>query len=182
MWAWRADARTADWGDTRVVDPKTDQVYECLNKNELSTCNWSPESFNKLKKMIAEQVPEGDNQSNAMDRINQNLDPDPTKAPQGESDMAKVWKAHSSACPATDACEKQLAAIWQKTGCAAEGTPYVLRKLLVDLAGPLLLFARKARCAVCSQLPSSTRRIVLERTAYQTMKRESSKKSTATLH
>jgi hypothetical protein len=42
--------------------------------------------------MIAAQVPDGDERREAMTRIEQSLDPDPTKAPEGEDDMAKIFE------------------------------------------------------------------------------------------
>jgi uncharacterized protein YjbI with pentapeptide repeats len=52
--AWRADARTAAWKDTRVVDQETGPKYPCERNDELAACDWSAESFEKLKQMIAE--------------------------------------------------------------------------------------------------------------------------------
>ncbi len=113
---WRADAREAVWEDTRVVDPETGPKQ------------WSVESFEKLKQLIAEQVLEGENRRAAMERIEQL---DPKKALEGEDEMADAWEDQADYSPTVDVYEKRLAGIWRETGCAAEGAPYVLRRLLI---------------------------------------------------
>jgi hypothetical protein len=83
--------------------------------------------------MIAEQVLEGGHRRAAMERIEQWLDPDPTKALEEVEAMEKVWKAQARSSPAIEVYEKRLARIWRETGCASEGAPYVLRGLLDHL-------------------------------------------------
>lgn len=61
VFTWRADAREAHWKDTRVVNPEIGPKQACRvpEKSWLtSTCEWSAESLDKLKKIIAEGVPE----------------------------------------------------------------------------------------------------------------------------
>jgi uncharacterized protein YjbI with pentapeptide repeats len=125
VFVWRADARYAVWNDTNVTAPETGLIDE--QKKE-----WSVDSFERLKQMIAEEVSEGDMRRDALQRIEQRLDP--TKALEGENDMAKVWKAHARSSPAREVYEKRLAELWHETGCAAEGAPYVLREFLHRLA------------------------------------------------
>jgi hypothetical protein len=132
VYAWGADARQATWEDTRVPNPKTGPKYDCIKNNEPSTCDWSsPQSFNELKQLIAEQIPEGDMRSYAMKRIEQRLDP--SKALMGEDEMAKVWENKARSSPTTQIYEKHLAGFWREIGCAAEGAPYVLRGLFAQL-------------------------------------------------
>jgi hypothetical protein len=121
VFAWRADAREAAWEDTRVITPEAGPM--------------SVASYEKLKQLIAEQVPEGDKRRDAMKRIEQRLDP--AKALEGEDEMANVWEHHARSSPGLDVYEKRLAEIWRKTGCAVEGMPYVLGGLLGQLeVGP----------------------------------------------
>jgi uncharacterized protein YjbI with pentapeptide repeats len=115
--AWRADARSAAWEETRVVNPETGPM--------------SVESFGELKQLIGEQVPEGDKGRDAMNWIAQSLDP--TKALEGEDEMAKVWQSQAGSSPTPDVYENRLAGILRETGCAADGAPYVLRGLLANL-------------------------------------------------
>ena len=142
VFVWRTDAQRAVWGDTLVLNPETGPKYECMQG---LICDWRPESFNELKKMIAEQIPDGAMRSAAMTRIEQRLDPDPTKGPGGDDDMAKFWKGKDQArsSPATVNYAEHLAAIWQETGCAAEGAPYVLRGLLRNLSSPYSPFSKQ---------------------------------------
>jgi Pentapeptide repeats (8 copies) len=125
---WRADARQAAWKDTRVARPETG-----LKANRSYECDWTAASFAALKQLIAEKVPEGDNKRAAMERIERRLDP--TKALEGEDEMAKVWAAARESVPPTpEAYEKSLAGQWRELGCAAEGAPYVLHALIARLS------------------------------------------------
>jgi hypothetical protein len=99
-------------------------------KNDVpSTCGWSPELFNELRQLSAKQFSEEDYRLRpAMERID-NLDP--TNALIGEDKMAKAWE--DRARPATENDYERLSGIWRDTGCAAEGTPYVIGGLLFQL-------------------------------------------------
>jgi hypothetical protein len=44
--------------------------------------------------------------------------------------MAEVWKARANSSPAREVYEKRLAELWRNTGCAADGAPYVIRRLV----------------------------------------------------
>ena len=82
--AWRADSRKAVVESARVINAETD------------TKQWSVGSFEMLKKLILEQVPEGYKRQLAIKLIEGALDP--TKTLEGEDEMAKTWErlAHSS--------------------------------------------------------------------------------------
>jgi uncharacterized protein YjbI with pentapeptide repeats len=145
VFTWRTDAREAVWEETRVINPETRPKYECLKDVETPICDWSPVEFDDLKKMIVEQVPEGDRRRDAMEGIDR-LDPKPLA---GEEEMAKVWKRRARSSPAIKVYEKRLAGIWRETGCAFRGAPYVLRGLLVQISrfgaqGPQLPALAKA--------------------------------------
>jgi uncharacterized protein YjbI with pentapeptide repeats len=133
--AWRADAQNAFWNDTRVVAPHTGAKDESPDKDR--KCNWTAASFEELKKLIGELVPEGNLRRAATERIEQALDP--TKALEGEDEMAKVWSARATSSPNPKVYERRLAQQWRKTGCAAEGAPYALRQLIVALSGRLVV-------------------------------------------
>ena len=125
--AWRADAQRAEWKDTRVAQPETGP--QAVKR---SACDWTEADFAKLKQLIAKEVPRGNNKRAAMERIEQRLDP--TKALEGEDEMAKVWAARERESPAPEAYAKSLAGQWQKLGCAEDGVPYVLRALIARLS------------------------------------------------
>jgi uncharacterized protein YjbI with pentapeptide repeats len=124
--AWRADARQADWKDTRVAlkGPKV---------NKVPICDWTAASFAELKKLIAKEVPEGNSRRSAMERIEQRLDP--TKPLDGEDEIAKIWAAREREVPTLEAYEKNLTGQWREAGCAAEGAPHVLHAFVARLSG-----------------------------------------------
>jgi uncharacterized protein YjbI with pentapeptide repeats len=162
IFAWRADAGEASWEDTRVVSPfikpikcfnatqlqlpdhrsgdldylpgRINSGYKKYKKKEPPNCDWTAEDFKKLKVLIAEVVPQGDHRRDAMERIEEKLDPDPTKTLAGEDEMAKLWNDRANSSPTTEVYEKRLAGIWEQIGCAAEGAPYVIRGLLAHFA------------------------------------------------
>jgi uncharacterized protein YjbI with pentapeptide repeats len=123
---WRANARQAVWKDTKVELPKGHKIHEC---------DWTATDFAGLKKLIAEEVPEGLMKRDAMKRIEQRLDP--TKALEREDEMAKTWAARASEAPAPEAYAKSLAGQWREAGCAAEGAPDMLHGLISRLSNPL---------------------------------------------
>ncbi|WGJ14131.1 pentapeptide repeat-containing protein [Methylocapsa sp. D3K7] len=142
---WRADARTAAWKDTFVAStqtgqtgPKGDKVkVEFLTNSD--QCDWTVDSFAKLKQLITEEVPEGENKDAAMGRIEQRLDP--TKALEGENEIAKMWTARERETPTREVFERNLAGQWREVGCA--GTPSVLSALVSQLEKILDLAVRR---------------------------------------
>jgi hypothetical protein len=127
--AWRADARQATWKDTRVAHPETGPEAD-----KIPECDWTAASFVALKRLIVEEIPEGDTKSATWKRIEQRLDP--TKALEGEDEMAKIWAVQANSSPAPEVYEKSRAGQWRELGCAAEGAPYVLHALIVQLSFP----------------------------------------------
>jgi uncharacterized protein YjbI with pentapeptide repeats len=124
--AWRADARKAAWGDTRVTTPpKADEAHKC---------EWTAAQFAALKQLIAKEVPDGENKGATMERIDQRLDP--TTALEGEDEMAKIWAAGETEAPSREAYVKSLAGQLRDVGCAAKGAPYVLHALIARLGSP----------------------------------------------
>jgi hypothetical protein len=121
VFAWRTDARNANWQDTFVVGAETSPV------------GWAAESFNKLKQLVAEQLPEGDKRRGAMERIMSRLDP--AKGLEKENEMGNVWEAQARSSPIPEIYEKRLAKLWQEIGCEADGAPYVLSRTARSLDG-----------------------------------------------
>jgi len=131
---WRADARKAIWKDTWVTRPEAGQIYSCRNYMGLKnyvTCDWTADTFEELKSLIAKEVLGGDQRRAAMEGIERRLDP--AKALEGEKEMTMIWAALEQDSPTPDVYEKSLAEQWRATGCAADGAPYVLRVLLYRL-------------------------------------------------
>jgi hypothetical protein len=117
---WRADARQAAWEETRVVPPD----HECY---------WTAASFAAFKQLIAVKVAEG-YFIRPLRTIEQMLDP--SKALEGEDEMAKIWAAREHESPTPEAYAKILAEQWRELGCAADGVPYVLHGLVAQLGDP----------------------------------------------
>jgi uncharacterized protein YjbI with pentapeptide repeats len=125
---WRADAQeSAGLKDARVINPETGPKYECEKTAESSSCDWTPQTFDELKQLIAKHVPQGKERAYILNRFEQRLDP--TKALTEEDEMAQVWEAQARSSPN----EQQLAKLWREIGCDAEGAPYVLHGLLAQL-------------------------------------------------
>jgi uncharacterized protein YjbI with pentapeptide repeats len=132
--AWRADARKANFMDTRVEHTQTVAKADKV-ADKVQECDWTAASFAALKQHIVAEVPEGKNKRDAMKRIEQRLDPDPTKAPKDENELAKDWDEHANSSPAPEAYETRLAWQWSELGCDADSAPYVLHALIVRLSG-----------------------------------------------
>jgi len=144
VFVWRADARKANWKGTRLVNPETgpkqypeqSEFRANLEAGKfIHSKQWSVESFEKLKKMITEQIPESEELRHAsapIGRIERRLDP--AKALEGEEEMAKVWEAQARSSPDVKVYEKRLAEIWQTIGCDAEDAPHMIRALLLQLS------------------------------------------------
>ena len=130
FWHVKAILWGAHWKNTRVVTPKTAATESPDKEHE---CDWKTVSFDELKKLVAEQVPEGDRRRKATELIEAFLDPN--KALQGEKEMATDWASRADTSPSWDVHEKQLAELWSITGCAAVGAPYVYADYLPPYVG-----------------------------------------------
>jgi uncharacterized protein YjbI with pentapeptide repeats len=131
IFAWRADVRK---GLTKGADvsapetrPKEGSVY--CRTGQPGPCDWSADSFAALKRLIKEQVPGDKVRHDALERI---APLDPARPLDSEDAMAKAWAdlAQSSYSFDVDVYEESLAVSLRKTGCDANGAPYVIRGLL----------------------------------------------------
>jgi uncharacterized protein YjbI with pentapeptide repeats len=125
---WRADTHDAGWRDTRVIAPVTRAKDGRMDQY----CNWAADNFEKLKQLITEQVSEGNKRRETMKWIEQMLDPN--KVVEGEEEIAKAWADHERSSPASEIYETSLEDEWRKTGCDADGAPYVVGSLISRLA------------------------------------------------
>ena len=123
---WRADARQAVWVDTRVERPKAESQSRMQLDGGLLR---SPQTVRRRS---------DSRKHDAVGRIEQRLDP--TKALQGEDEMAKIWAARERGTPAPEAYAKSRAGQLRELGCAAEGAPYVLYGLVAQLSDPFFAF------------------------------------------
>jgi uncharacterized protein YjbI with pentapeptide repeats len=118
VYFWRADARKATATGARIsgagpcwADPR---------------CGWSDSDFIRLKQNIIQEVPKGPSRTKALARIQNRLDP--FKPLNGEEAIVLIWADFSSR--KTQEYDKGLAEQWVAIGCAKEGTPYVLPRML----------------------------------------------------
>lgn len=130
VFVWRADARKVQFEDTYILDLETRPKEECGKHNELSTCNWTSQSFNHLEEIVSGNIPEAGLREMALEKIKVL---DPQKHFMGEEEMAEAWKKQAATTPTREVYETRLAKIWQEIGCASKGAPYVLSGLLARL-------------------------------------------------
>lgn len=112
--------------DTRVARPET-----FPKADKVPECEGTAASFAELKQLIAARVPEGDDRRVIMEWIEQCLDP--SRALEGEKEMAKILAARAKSSPAPELYAKSLARQWRELGCAAERAPYVPHGLVDQL-------------------------------------------------
>ncbi len=123
VFVWRAHAPNETAKGARITEPETGPKYQNLDCPPGKTCNWSADSFASLKRLIEDQVPQGQRREEALARI-AHLDPDMTMG--WKSDR---WTDLERSSPPAEDYEKIL----RETGCAAEGAPHVIRGFLLDL-------------------------------------------------
>jgi uncharacterized protein YjbI with pentapeptide repeats len=83
---WRVDVR--ERSEVHLRDAKLEPCWSTNDGPFCQEATFSSDKFNALKQLIKTQVPSGDLQRRALDRI-QGLDPD--KPLEGEAEMAQAW-------------------------------------------------------------------------------------------
>jgi hypothetical protein len=144
IFVWRADVRGTE-GEPLVVSPETGPnlsrgELDCpVEQTDPDPCEWSSDSYTALRKLIDQQVPEGDRREFALKAI-ANLEP--ANLP-GDEEMAKAWDARArkwedvAGSPSSlDNYNKGLANSLRVIGCDAEGAPFVIGGLLRNFSDP----------------------------------------------
>jgi len=131
---WRTDPQLADAKGARTVAPELRPKYRWLDcpNQERKPCDWGVGSFAALRRLIQEQVPEGNLRKEALKRIAV-LDPAKSIVPDDEKEVVEAWDALTNSSPLPNDYELSLAVVLRETGCAATGAPYVIRRLIQDL-------------------------------------------------
>jgi hypothetical protein len=127
---WRADARNVAGSGAIVRGPISTAIHAelgCASR----TCDWSIDSFKALRRLIEEQVPEGERRTDALKRI---ASLDPGVAGDDQADMAKAWIDLEQSSPPADVHQKDLAEIWAVLACEPSDAPYVIRALLPSIS------------------------------------------------
>jgi pentapeptide repeat protein len=126
---WTADAKDAKFKDTVLNGLEVDPKYRCHKKvsGAEDKCDWTTETFGKLKKVIVEHVPEGNDRRDVMDMIEYRFDPN--KDLLYEDQWKKKWQEEqsSSSSTSTDAHEKTLEVQWSEMGCGSDEEGHFLR-------------------------------------------------------
>jgi tetratricopeptide (TPR) repeat protein len=121
VFVWRATPPPAIVARIDQVQPGP--KYLCRDAAKDHACDWPVDTFERLKRSIAEQVPQDDLRNEALARIERL---DPMKPLQGEQEIASAWAAFSSAST------ELLADEWGAIGCDADDAPHVLRGLVTQ--------------------------------------------------
>jgi hypothetical protein len=126
VFAWRGDARYADAEGARIEAIETGRKRSC-GTPPVDICDWG-DFLASLKQSLEHDVPDGHLRAEALERLDQNLDP--AEPLTGEDEMAKRWSELQAVSPQPDVYEKKLAELWRGIGCASEGAPFVLTGLV----------------------------------------------------
>jgi Pentapeptide repeats (8 copies) len=144
VYAWKAAIEGAGPAETGYYGSVvTAAMYRGLDcppyrpRQETGTCNWSPQAFATLKRLIIEQVPAGYDRDEAIERL-RHLDP-----ADGATDFSDVWeslkrRAPASASPELNAYILKRNEIVREIGCDAAGAPAVIRGLIRNHAEDLM--------------------------------------------
>jgi uncharacterized protein YjbI with pentapeptide repeats len=129
VFAWRADARHADAEGARIEAVETGRKRSC-GPAQLDVCDWG-DFLASLKRLFEQDVPDGHIRADALERLEQNLDP--ARPLLGEDEMARRWSELQAVSPQRGVYEKKLAELWRSIGCAPEGAPFVLMRLVENI-------------------------------------------------
>ena len=129
VFAWRANVLKARGKNAIRADAETDPNKTCLRLNIYvdSECVSPATWFDKQKRIIITEVPEGKSRRDTVIRIERL---DPTRKFEGEDEISKDWANLNLSSLALQRYEQILAEEFRATGCAFEGAPYVVRRLI----------------------------------------------------
>jgi uncharacterized protein YjbI with pentapeptide repeats len=127
--AWRADARAAVTSGAIIQDAKTGPEYLSAATGSEP---WSAALLGDLEKRIEQEVP-APRRAQTLARVDPVLDP--AKPLKDEAEMAQNWAERQRSSPTPTDYEVELARRWREIGCAADGSPYVLKTLINYMTG-----------------------------------------------
>jgi uncharacterized protein YjbI with pentapeptide repeats len=130
VFVWRTDVRNANSENVRVVAPETDRKYRGSDCETINICDWSEESFVRLKKLIEQTATPRDSRREALNHI-EILDP--TKPLNGQEERINAWDNLARSPASLDLHERKLADQLREAGCDEKGAPFVIRGLIKDL-------------------------------------------------
>jgi hypothetical protein len=147
VFIWRLDSKNSNLTNARIKSFRLDQVVWCDDDTMNWGCAWTPQTFRELRDRdkIYRKVHESHGRTLALNWIDK-LDPD--KPFLDEERIVESWRALISARPSTSAYEAEVAKQWQQAGCAVEGSPYVVSRLITKMASDSSPFAGDSQQSV----------------------------------
>jgi uncharacterized protein YjbI with pentapeptide repeats len=130
IFVWRANTWDRKGEGALVSEPEYQPKYHLLGcAFEPWGCDWSAGAFTELTQLIKRQVPKGDRQDKALNRI-EILDP--AKPWPDELEEEKAWADLVRLSPSPDVYEKALAVRLREMGCDANLGPYVISGFILN--------------------------------------------------
>jgi hypothetical protein len=86
-----------------------------------------------IKRILELDVPESEVRTPILASLEQLLNP--FVPLEGDNEIAERWIELQDSSPAQDLYEKELADIWRKIGCRADGAPFVIARLTEIMNG-----------------------------------------------
>jgi len=125
--AWRADGRGIAGRNVSARGLSAERPNEPGRH-----CAWGEEDFRKLKEQLTHEIPAGTLRDAALSRIDPSLDPG--RPLTGETEMAAAWVRLRDGTPPPQEFLRDFETVIGELGCRADGAPYVLTRLVENLA------------------------------------------------
>ncbi len=135
VYVWRADPTEIDnepkpW--VPLGKPVADPIYFGLNCQQNKACRWTTASYATLKRNIEQNVPGGSLREAALNRIKK-LEPeslDSALDAANDKTIADAWRKLVQPAHTVAEHDSAVAKVLQDAGCAADGAPYVVHRLI----------------------------------------------------
>jgi hypothetical protein len=127
---WRAEPPSRKGARGAFVNaPELRRKYrglDCPDKG--APCDWSEKSYLALKSLIEQQVPQGHERAEALERI------EPLgKSPYATDKTSAAWRDLEGSSPSPEDYFRGIASQLKQIGCTANGAPYVIGGLISQL-------------------------------------------------
>jgi uncharacterized protein YjbI with pentapeptide repeats len=127
---WRVDWKNSNPTSALISWSRCKPEVACDDLMANGGCPWTRQRFRELRDKMNHEIPEGPGWKLALDRIDQRLDPD---MPFPDVEGTPTCYASTNAGDATGAYEAEVAEQWQRAGCAVEGLPHVVSRLITRM-------------------------------------------------
>ncbi|MGE4049154.1 MAG: pentapeptide repeat-containing protein, partial [Acetobacteraceae bacterium] len=133
VFAWRADALTSDTRNSWIDAVRPHRSEACGDRASNYTCDFTTESFQKLRAAVAAAIPEERRRDSVLRTIDERLDPSPDKQLARDEMLATWWSSRNTLRAAWADHEAEMAKHWLAAACAPEGAPHVVSALVARL-------------------------------------------------